>query len=452
MHAALSVRDLDGLERQIVDRLLESEKGVSQSDLAARLTPLRSQPTVSRTMKALINKGIIEKCGATRGAVFRLTPEAAWFARPPHLRPAVTYDPGRIGHYEPNRTQWLPENLRLRIAAAAKGASGNLDASTYSRQIAERFLIDLSWASSALEGNTYDYLDTEALVKYGERAEGHDPIEVTMILNHKNAIGSLLEVVGSDVLHMRFAQRLHALLMRDLISPEDLGRVRANAVRIGGSSYQPSADRHQLESDFSALLWKAAQVKDPAEASFLLLAGTAYLQSFVDGNKRLGRLLCNAPLLWAGMPPLSFVDISKGHYLSGMIAFYELGDPRLLAETVVAAYEQGAPTYRAALAVHRVPRTVEIRERTRIERLVLGWMRRTIEGEPQDGREVYLRDAVADLQPEEADVLVTVMEEVLDAISPVNAAAWGIPSDLAETYREILSSPPEATSCSDMEP
>lgn len=58
---------------------------------------------------------------------------------------------------------------------------------TFARDILSRFLIDLSWASSRLEGNTYSRLDTERLIQFGQEAEGKDANETQMILNHKAA-------------------------------------------------------------------------------------------------------------------------------------------------------------------------------------------------------------------------------------------------------------------------
>ncbi|MBI5734113.1 MAG: hypothetical protein HY973_04205 [Candidatus Kerfeldbacteria bacterium] len=51
----------------------------------------------------------------------------------------------------------------------------------------ERFVIELSWKSSKIEGNTYTLLDTELLLKKGIKAPGHTESETTMILNHKKA-------------------------------------------------------------------------------------------------------------------------------------------------------------------------------------------------------------------------------------------------------------------------
>ena len=57
----------------------------------------------------------------------------------------------------------------------------------------ERLLIELSWKSSQIEGNTYSLLDTELLIKENIEAKGHKKEEALMILNHKNALEFIFE-------------------------------------------------------------------------------------------------------------------------------------------------------------------------------------------------------------------------------------------------------------------
>jgi hypothetical protein len=102
---------------------------------------------MSRLVSKLLNLGIIVKSGETLGALFSLSREASWFSVPPQLRPEVPYDPKRIADYTPNQTRWLPPAAADPFHGAAVGVEHQLDASTYSRQIAERFLIDMAWAS-----------------------------------------------------------------------------------------------------------------------------------------------------------------------------------------------------------------------------------------------------------------------------------------------------------------
>lgn len=85
-------------------------------------------------------------------------------------------------------------------------------AGTYARDILNRLMIDLSWASSRLEGNTYSRLDTQNLIEFGHAAEGKDQSEAQMILNHKAAIEMLVdhaEEIGFDAFTFF---NLHAVL------------------------------------------------------------------------------------------------------------------------------------------------------------------------------------------------------------------------------------------------
>lgn len=431
MHPIIALRQLDDLQKQIVNLLLRAPAGLPQKDVLAKLSNSVSQPTLSRAMTRLIEDDIVEKSGATRSSMYRLSESAMWFAKAPHHRPARPYEPHRIANYVPNTTGWLPADQRDRMVDAAQDVNQALDASTYSREIAQRFLIDLAWASSSLEGNTYTYLDTEVLLQYGQRAAGHDPEEATMILNHKHAINELIENVGKPVLDQKFASRIHAMLMRDLLSPEALGRVRANSVRIQGSSYRPEGDVDQLSSDLKQLLWKSEQVEDPFEASFLLLAGISYLQAFIDGNKRMGRLMSNVPLLWKGLPPLSFIGVDRNAYLSGLILFYELGDPTLLARAVVDGYVENSSNYAAAVATRRVPRSVEFRERKRIDQFI----DRVVEDgiAAADVAHAAL-EFFADLEHEEREHLAQTTSSIIASISPDNAYAWRVNPDKVEAY------------------
>lgn len=350
-------------------------------------------------------------------------------------RPTSAYNPAIVGSYRANETRWLPQGAAQRMEAAAANVQHQIDASTYSRQIAERFLIELSWASSSLEGNTYNYLETEALIKFGAAASGHDLAEATMIVNHKKAIITLLEKLNTPLLNVESISRLHALLMRDALWPEELGRIRRSDVRIGGSSYRPSSDPVQLQADFGGLLGHAEQVENPFEASFLLLAGIPYIQPFSDGNKRSGRLACNFPLLKAGVPPMSFISLDKANYLAGLILFYETGDISLLAEVVADGYVAAVPSYAAAVAVGRQPRSVELRERHGIERAIQSLVQAAIADESNRVDEEVTR-RFPNVSAEDKAVLTESIDSALKALNEVNAPAWGVAPEIAAKYAE----------------
>lgn len=78
-------------------------------------------------------------------------------------------------------------------ARRLKAPGDECPAGTHARRIFNRLLIDLSWNSSRLEGNTYSLLETERLLSLGEEAPSKNAIETQMILNHKAAIELLVE-------------------------------------------------------------------------------------------------------------------------------------------------------------------------------------------------------------------------------------------------------------------
>ena len=92
-----------------------------------------------------------------------------------------------------------------------------VDLETYSVRIYERLIIDLSWASSALEGNTYSLLETEKLILENEIAKGKNNLETQMILNHKEAIKFLILNKKELVLSPFVIKSIHALLSENII-------------------------------------------------------------------------------------------------------------------------------------------------------------------------------------------------------------------------------------------
>ena len=114
--------------------------------------------------------------------------------RPIYQRTPVGYRRAFLDAYRPNQDAYLSLTLRAHLHAKGRSQDGERPAGTYARQIMGRLLIDLSWASSCLEGNTYSRLDTQNLIEFGRMAEGKDQVEAQMILNHKAAIEMLIGV------------------------------------------------------------------------------------------------------------------------------------------------------------------------------------------------------------------------------------------------------------------
>ena len=154
--------------------------------------------------------------------------------QPLEARRPVGYDRSFLEEYEPNKTFYLSEPLRRQLYKMGDTQQTQLPVGTYGRAILNRLLIDLSWASSNLEGNTYSRLDTRELIEHGNAASGKATIETQMILNHKAAIELLVESINQVGFNRFTLLNLHSLLSENLLpNPSDEGRVRQHIVEIG---------------------------------------------------------------------------------------------------------------------------------------------------------------------------------------------------------------------------
>ena len=171
--------------------------------------------------------------------------------QPVQNRRPVAYDRAFLDAYRPNDTSYLSPESRERLLELGRTPDERRPAGTYARQLFDRLLIDLSWNSSRLEGNTYSLLETDRLLQLGEATEGKDAREAQMILNHKAAIELLVERASEAGFNRYTILNLHALLSDNLLSdPQAGGRLRMFPVRIEGSVYLPLEVPQLIEECF----------------------------------------------------------------------------------------------------------------------------------------------------------------------------------------------------------
>jgi hypothetical protein len=267
--------------------------------------------------------------------------------KPIQQRHPVGYDRAFLDGYRPNESFYLPAAIRQRLLALGRSPDGERPAGTYVRQIFSRLLIDLSWNSSRLEGNTYSLLETERLLELGESAVGKDAKEAQMILNHKAAIELLVDQAAETGFNRYTILNLHALLADNLLDPQACGRLRLVPVGVAMTAYHPLEVPQLIEECFQQFLDTATAIEDPFEQSFFAMVHLPYLQPFEDVNKRVSRLAANLPLIRGNLCPLSFVDVPERAYVDGILGVYELNRIELLRDVFVWAYERSCARYSA---------------------------------------------------------------------------------------------------------
>jgi Fic family protein len=373
--------------------------GAGVQDIANALetkVPLR---TLQYRLKYLVDKGRLVKEGEGRAAKYSIpavegrgdvalgavqaegevsvplsqasTEIRRYLRQPLAARKPVGYSREFLESYRPNATFYLLPKERAHLAEIGRPNFASEPAGTYAKQILDRLLIDLSWNSSRLEGNTYSLLDTRRLIEFGEEAAGRDRLEAQMIINHKDAIAFLVNAAEDIGFNRYTILNLHGILAQNLLPDEAAaGRLRHIAVGIEKSTFHPLEVPQLIEECFNEILARAAAIEDSFEQALFVMVQLPYLQPFDDVNKRVSRLAANIPFIKRNLSPLSFTDVPRSTYTDAMLGVYELNKVDLLKDVFIWAYERSAARYIAVRQSLGEPDPFRLRYRDSLRQIV----------------------------------------------------------------------------------
>jgi len=381
-----------------------AEAALSVEQIGQRLGGQIARRTLQRRLAELVKKRKLVPAGEKRGRRYRLRPEVeqspvmvvaeesvsppppasviplsesaretrTQVMRPMALRSPVGYSTKFLRDYQPNVTRYLHPDQREKLMGLGQVSAGKgQPAGALLRQVMDRLLIDLSWNSSRLEGNTYSLLETQRLLAMGEGAPGKQAVEAQMILNHKAAIELLAEQATEIGFNRYTLCNLHALLAEGLLpNAQGAGRLRDCAVAVSGSVFHPLEGPQLLDEHFALFLCKAEAIENAFEQAFFAMVHLPYLQPFEDVNKRVSRLAANIPLVRHNLAPLSFVDVPQDDYVHAILGVYELNRIDYLRDVFVWAYERSCNRYGAVRQILGEPDPLRMKYRAQLGRLV----------------------------------------------------------------------------------
>jgi len=232
----------------------------------------------------------------------------------------------------------LLDNLTNAYQQKVKSTSAN----NYKREF-ERLMIELSWKSSQIEGNTYDLLDTEQLLKYNITAPNHTEEETIMLLNHKVAIEYTRENTNFFN-HLTISKiiDIHTLLTQKLGISKS---IRNRLLRITGTKYTPPDNQFVIEEALENLCVSVNSISNVFKKALRALLLINYLQPFDDGNKRTARLTANALLMAAERCPLSYRSISPSEYKKSILLFCEMNNVNAFKKIFIDQYRFAVENY-----------------------------------------------------------------------------------------------------------
>ena len=304
---------------QIIANLAEKEEKISRY-------------TVIRELEKLLSEGVIIKKGKGRNIAYALPANASLLKFiDPEIYFKVSSDERKISKDEFNFE--IFEEFQENLFSVEEILQLEKKNKTHQKRIAmlspillkkelERLSIDFSWKSSKIEGNTYDLLETEQLIKNQQQARGHSQKEATMILNNKDALKYILEQKSEfKKLTLAKIENAHALVVNELGVQKN---IRKRLVGITGTRFRPLDNEFQIREALEKVIEivnnKKIHPLSKALATVLLIS---YIQPFEDGNKRTARILGNAILLANGYCPLSYRSVDDLEYKKATLLFYE---------------------------------------------------------------------------------------------------------------------------------
>lgn len=217
------------------------------------------------------------------------------------------------------------------------------DSQTIINKEYERIMIEFSWKSSEIEGNTYSLLDTEALIKNNIPNASKTQEETQMILNHKDAFNESIQH-KADFLTLKLdnIEYIHRTLTKQIgIAPN----LRKEGVGITGTRYRPLDNQFQIQEAMSALIHLTNTTTSFFKKALIMLIMISYIQPFEDGNKRTARMMSNAILLAHNSIPLSYRIVDVVEYKKATILFYERNNLSYFKQIFIEQFEDAVQNY-----------------------------------------------------------------------------------------------------------
>ena len=201
-------------------------------------------------------------------------------------------------------------------------------------RLAEEFMIDFTYNSNAIEGNTLT-LKESALALEGMTIDQKPLKDHLEAVGHRDAFLYVQDVAKQSLpLSETVIKNIHALVLMN--RPDDKGVYRRIPVRIMGAYTEP-VQPYMIEPRMTELLSVNEERKNTMtdiERIALFHLEFEGIHPFIDGNGRTGRLILNLDLIRNGYPPINVKFTDRKRYYDAFDAFYKDNDATPMTELI----------------------------------------------------------------------------------------------------------------------
>ena len=212
------------------------------------------------------------------------------------------------------------------------------------QRLREEFLIEYTYNSNAIEGNTLTLQET-ALVLEGITIDKKPLKDHLEAVGHRDAFLYVQDLVKNNIpFSESIIKQIHTLVLMD--RPDDRGVYRRIPVRIMGAYHVPPdpilvpEQMEKLVAEFTG-----NQKLHPLERAALFHLKFEGIHPFVDGNGRTGRLILNLMLMQASYPPINIKYSDRKRYYEAFDAYYRYNKADALIKIVSDSTTEWLKTY-----------------------------------------------------------------------------------------------------------
>jgi len=211
------------------------------------------------------------------------------------------------------------DELKSKLDLAPAFSAGEL------KRLREHFMVDFTYNSNAIEGNTLTLHETALVILEGLTINKKPLKDHLEAVGHKEAFHYVIDISkDNQALSERAIKAIHALVLMD--SPADKGKYRELAVGIMGSNYIPP---HPIEVPLqieNLLKSYKTDHRHPIVKIADFHIRFERIHPFIDGNGRTGRLVLNLELIKAGYAPINVKFQDRDAYIDCFKAYEKTGN------------------------------------------------------------------------------------------------------------------------------
>jgi len=211
---------------------------------------------------------------------------------------------------------------------------------TEQKRLRDEFIIENTYNSNAIEGNTLTLRETALILQEGITIAEKPVREHLEAIGHKDAFEYVITLADANTaLTERVIKEIHSLVLMN--DANNRGVYRRVPVTIMGATHTPPQP-YLVPAQMEQLL---AEYKDMKREKHIIEAIAEFhlrfegIHPFIDGNGRTGRLLLNLELIKAGMLPVNIKFADRRKYYDCFDDYYSNGHTPETLVYLIAGYE-----------------------------------------------------------------------------------------------------------------